>query len=469
MTTLLSALLENRLSGRIPMHMPGHKRREALAPYLQTLGAGLDITEIDGFDDLHDADSLLCEAMNRAASLWGSQRAFFLINGSTCGLLAGIYSLTCPGDEILIARNCHKAVYHACELRGLTVHYLQPSIDPLFGIHASLSPSEVDAQLRAHPGVKLCVLTSPSYEGVLSDVGTIARICHDHGVMLLVDEAHGAHLGLTGDFPASAVSQGADIVIRSVHKTLPSLTQTALAHTTDACAPAFARALGIFETSSPSYLLMASIDSCVELLTREKATLFAAWRTRLDAFRSRMESLRVLRLLPDSDTRGQFFALDPSKLVISCADSTITGPALMERLRKSNIECEMCSASYVIAMTGLGDTDETLGALAEALLEIDASLSPASAPPQPLWPPLPGQACRIADALIAPREAVSRRDAIGRVSAGYLWAYPPGIPLIVPGERISAELVEAFERLEACGIALKSPDVAPSGMIFVLV
>lgn len=429
MDSLLSFLQHYSRHGRIPMHMPGHKRAASLAPYLDTLGAAYDVTEIDGLDDLHDADGILKDAMDRAAALWGSDRAFFLINGSTCGLLAGLYSLTAYGDEVLIARNCHKAVYHAVELRGLIPHYLVPPVDPGFGIHGSVSPADVAAALDAHPGVKLCVLTSPTYEGVLSDIASIARICHARGVPLLVDEAHGAHLGLTPDFPASAVSQDADIVIQSVHKTLPSLTQTAIAHAKAPYADALARALGIFQTSSPSYLLMASIDGCVELLTREREDLFAAWKARLDAFRARMKALRVLRLLPDGAAAPLFFDREPSKLVISCAGSQITGSELADRLRMHNIECEMVSASYVIAMTGVGDTDESMEALAAALQEIDASLTADSSPAHPVYPPLPEQVCPIAEALAAPRELCRLADVIGRVSAGYLWAYPPGIPL----------------------------------------
>ncbi|MBE6929884.1 MAG: amino acid decarboxylase [Ruminococcaceae bacterium] len=469
MDSLLSFLQNYSLHGRIPMHMPGHKRASYLAPYLDILGAGLDVTEIDGLDDLHDADGILKAAMDRAAALWGSDRAFFLINGSTCGLLAGLYSLTAYGDEVLIARNCHKAVYHAVELRGLIPHYLVPPVDPGFGIHGSVSPADVAAALDAHPGVRLCVLTSPSYEGVLSDVAAIADICHAHGVPLLIDEAHGAHLGLTPEFPASAVSQGADIVIQSVHKTLPSLTQTAIAHAKAPYADAFARALGIFQTSSPSYLLMASIDGCVGLLTRDREPLFAAWRQRLERFRERMTSLRVLRILPYGAQPPLFFDREPSKLVISCAGSQITGTELADRLRLHNIECEMASASYIIAMTGVGDSDDMMDAFAAALLEIDASLTADAAPARPVYPSLPEQICPIAEALAAPREICSLEGAIGRVSAGYLWAYPPGIPLIVPGEAVSREIVTAIEHLQACGISLKNPGIPENAGLAVMI
>ena len=191
----MSSLLQNqceRLAGaRYPLHMPGHKRRVPPAPGLSCYA--FDLTEIDGADDLHDARGILAEAMARTAALYGSARCRYLVGGSTVGLLAGIRALAPFGSEVLVARNCHKAVYHALELGHLTARYLIPPVLPGFGVYGSVAPAAVAAALDAHPAVRCVILTSPTYEGVQSDLRSIARICHARGVPLLVDEAHGAH------------------------------------------------------------------------------------------------------------------------------------------------------------------------------------------------------------------------------------------------------------------------------------
>ena len=185
-------------AARCPLHMPGHKRRVPPAPGLACYA--WDLTEIDGADDLHDAHGMLAAAMARTAALYGSARCWYLVGGSTAGLLAGIRALAPFGSEVLAARNCHKAVYHALELGHLTAHYLTPSVLPGFGVYGSVPPAAVAAALDAHPAVRCVILTSPTYEGVCSDVAAIAKICHARGVPLLVDEAHGAHYLPAGRF-----------------------------------------------------------------------------------------------------------------------------------------------------------------------------------------------------------------------------------------------------------------------------
>ena len=229
--SLLQDQLEACAASRYPLHMPGHKRRVLPAPGLGC--AAWDTTEVPGTDDLHDADGILAEAMARAAALWGSRRCWFLVGGSTCGLLASIRAAAPYGSEILCARNCHKSVYHAIELCALRPVWLTPPVDEAFGVYGSISPAMVADALAAHPGAACVVLTSPTYEGVLSDVAAIADLCHAKGIPLVVDEAHGAHYLPTAapyGWQGGAVAAGVDLVIQSAHKTLPSLTQTALLH-----------------------------------------------------------------------------------------------------------------------------------------------------------------------------------------------------------------------------------------------
>ncbi len=296
----LQQQLETLSAARYPLHMPGHKRRALPAPGLGC--AAWDMTEIDGADDLHDADGILAAAMQRTAALYGSRRCWYLVGGSTVGLLAGIRALAPFGSEVIVARNCHKAVYHALELGQLTAHYLTPPVDAAFGIYGSVPPAAVAAALDAHPQARCVILTSPTYEGVVSDIASIARLCHAHGVPLLVDEAHGAHylpFAAQYGWQGGAVAAGADLVVQSAHKTLPSLTQTAFLQLNGSLAdPAeVERQLDVFETSSPSYPLLVSLDGCTGWLAQQGCAAFAAWRARLDRFDAAAKKLQNTRIL----------------------------------------------------------------------------------------------------------------------------------------------------------------------------
>ena len=462
--TLLQQLQTLAQSDMLPMHMPGHKRNAPLAPYLDTLGAGLDITEITDFGNLHAPEGVLADRMHLAAQLWGSKRAWWLIGGSTAGLLAAIDAATTEGDKVLIARNCHKSVYNACMLCRLDTAYIHPFPFENHSFADRITPKQVESALIVHPDTRLVVLTSPTYEGLCSDISAIADIVHRHGAVLLVDEAHGAHFGLHPDFPSSAVTQGADMVVQSLHKTLPSLTQTAMLHLcsdrVDADALGFR--LSVYQTSSPSYLLMASIDSCVQLLTEEKDLLLHRWGRHLRSF---YEALSLTRLT--MPLAGCGYA-DPSKLLISTKDTDLTGPQLSELLRREyQIEPEMSTADTVLCMTGLGDTESDLLRLAAALNTIDRSLT--SAPvraPEAL--PFPMQAMPIHKAAKASTEFVPIEQSAGRISGDFLWAYPPGIPLVVPGEVIAQDLLAYLNHSTDMGVDISAAKNTPDGMLRVL-
>ena len=456
---LLDALKDYAAHGRIPMHMPGHKRNTDRFPALAALGAGIDITEIDGFDNLHGAEGILADAQSRAAALWGSDRSYFLINGSSCGILAGIRALTRRGDAVLVSRNAHSSVYHAIELCGLRPVFLLPPLDAGTGICLSAPPEAVEAALDAHPELRLVILTSPTYEGVVSDVAAIAAAAHRHGVPLLVDGAHGAHFSLHPAFPASAISCGADIAVASLHKTLPSLTQTAVLHVRGPRVDAsrLAHQLAVFETSSPSYLFLASMDECVRAL-RERPEILDAWAARLAAFDARLAAAQRLRVLfHDGRPIPGVFAHDPSKLfAVSPAPD---GAALAKHLRACGIEPEMVAPCGVLLMTGAGDTAEAMERTADALLAADF---PGSAEDAPGVPPgifgMPQLVLLPEEALERPWEYVSPAAAPGRIAAEYIWAYPPGIPLVVPGERIPAHLPALCAGIPALHGTRRAPD-----------
>lgn len=471
---LMDALDAYAAQSIVPMHMPGHKRNIGMLG--QALPWQLDITEIDGFDDLHHSEGLLLEAMQFAAQVYHARRTIFLINGSSCGLLAGIRGCTRRGDPVLVAQNSHRAVFHALELSGLMPRYLAPQMDAESGIAGSISPDEVRRAFAEQPGAKLVVITSSTYEGVLSDVRSIAEIAHAHGALLLVDEAHGAHLPFAGRtktvkdihethgahlpfssaFPESALQLGADIVVHSLHKTLPSLNQTALLHIASERVDEaeILRQLSIFETSSPSYPLMASIDDCVRCMARDGSAWMEALERRLDHFSVQMAGLRHLKSLGQDVDHPAFYARDPSRLVFLTQNAMITGEQLMERLsREHQIQLEMSLPGWATAITSVCDTDENFDRLARALLAIDAGLTDDAAPSSPILLPTMQQRLPIDQALEQPGKDMPLTQCAGRISQEYVWAYPPGIPLIAPGAEAPHALIDLAQQ---GGVRLRS-------------
>lgn len=452
---MLDRRLEEYAQSNIyPFHMPGHKRkwRTAADPY------AIDITEIDGFDNLHHAEEVLKDAQERAAELYGSKQAYYLVNGSTCGLLAAIGAACRRRGSILVARNCHKAVYHGIYMQELTAHYVYPKINA-YGIACAVTPEQIEKELSQHPDVEAVLLTSPTYEGVVSDIARIAELVHAHGIPLIVDEAHGAHFGLTEDevFPDSAVHCGADLVVQSLHKTLPSYTQTALLHVCSDRVPQkrVEQFLDIYETSSPSYILMAGMERCIRYMRESGAQELRRFRERLDRFGSRMAALRRLKLIGRADfSKEQAFGFDASKLLLYTGNAGITGKALYDMLLQDyGLQMEMAAGNYVLAMTSLMDTDDGFERLEVALLEIDARLSQKSPDSvtaastsenvsqfAQLYTPQE-QVCTIAEALDSAQEAVELKNATGRIVSDYIYLYPPGIPLLAPGERITEKAV----------------------------
>lgn len=452
-------------SGIYPLHMPGHKRRPGPCPGLPY---EWDVTEVEGTDDLHDARGILKEAMDRTAALYGADYTRYLVGGSTCGILAGIRAALRHGDRVAVARNCHKSVYHAIELCGLETVWILPETVPDYRICGSVSPEAVRCLLQTDPSIRAVILTSPTYEGVLSNIGAIAAHCHAHEIPLIVDEAHGAHLGLfsgTG-FPAGALSCGADLVIQSPHKTLPSLTQTAWLHLRGdrISAGALERELDIFETSSPSYPLLASLDACTGLLEAEGYSLFRGWQQRLSAFYEGAAALRRFRILgreAGEMSRDTVYAFDPGKILIACPTGQMTGQALARLLRdRYLLETEMALGDCVLAMTSPADAPSALQRLLEALLALEGSprlfSDPAEGSGEDIPPlPAPETVLPVGQAVRMDMEAVPLAAAAGRICGEYLYCYPPGIPVCAPGERITDRVLSRIRSLEASGCRIR--------------
>ena len=425
-------------------HMPGHKRNsdvtQANLPY------GIDITEIEGFDNLHHAEEIIREAEVRAASMYHAEETHYLINGSTAGILSAVMGCTKKGGKILMARNCHKSVYHAVFLNELRPVYIYPEFDETMELNMAVSPEKIERLLEEHKEVQAVVLTSPTYDGVLSDIERISEIVHQKKIPLIVDEAHGAHFGFHPYFPENANTKGADVVIHSLHKTLPALTQTALIHLngTRIDRRKIRNYLHIFQTSSPSYVLMASMDECLRMVAEQGDVLFETYVKNLESKRGELKKLKHIRLMETEE-------FDRSKLVLSVKDTILkkenrvfTGKMLYERLLlEYHLQMEMAAGSYVIAMTSIGDTKEGMDRLISALFEIDEELEKKSEEEKRYYLPRQEQVLTSFEVEGMRRmenvKSLSWKESAGFISMEYAYLYPPGIPLIVPGERITKE------------------------------
>lgn len=456
MRTLYDRLIEYSNSDYYGFHMPGHKRQMNMmgvaAPY------EIDITEIGGFDDLHHADGILKEAQARAARVYHADETHFLINGSSVGILSAVIGVTNRGDTVLVARNCHKSVYHAIEMNGLNPVYLSPGVNPSVQFNTEVSAEDVRSALGRVPGIRAVIIVSPTYDGVVSDVEAISEAVHEKGIPLIVDEAHGAHFGFHPYFPENSNQAGADIVIHSLHKTLPSLTQTALLHMNGGLVrrEKVRRYLHMLQSSSPSYVLMASIDSCVDLLENQREELFDPYTERLEKLRTRLAGLRRLRF-------EETACYDRSKIVVSAGDTGLTGRELHRVLSdRYHLQLEMAAGTYVLAMTSVGDTNEGMERLLTALEEIDGMTGTAQnsglkydIPCLPR-PDVVYNSFDIEEMKKSWQTAVLPwQDSVGRVAAEYAYLYPPGKPLIVPGERVSQEAADVLQWYYEMGFSVE--------------
>lgn len=464
---------------RTPFHMPGHKRQNLTGvklPYEK------DYTEVEGLDDLHHAEGILRDAMNRTAALYGVDRTWYLVGGSTVGNLAGIYALAPYGSEVICTRVMHRSIVHGLMLAGYVVHYVMPEYVEELGCYGGVKAETVQRALEQYPDSKAVILTSPTYEGILSEVKEIVEVAHKAGVPVLVDEAHGSHLDVhfsddsRSDFPEGAVAAGADIVVQSAHKTLISMTQTAWMHLQGSLVEASTvdEALDIFETSSPSYVLMNSLDACTDYVYREGKAAYEKWLWNLENLQKCGQSLQNLKLKVYNDNQDGY-CKDPSKILIYAGEGQVSGYAIAEKLREIyNIETEMATDRYCLAMSGLGDDESSFAVLANALRELDGSLKECVATEAGMEnvPTLLSDTKQIrytlAEAAHREKEEIEIAKAAGRICGEEIFCYPPGIPIVLPGEVITEEMKEHLSGLEKSGKLRHGKKHLKDGMITVL-
>ena len=494
-------LLINRLaayagSDMYPFHMPGHKRMPGPMDSFANPFT-VDITEIDGFDNLHHPEGILRDSMRWAADVYGADQTYYLINGSTSGILAAVCGTVPRGGRILVSRNCHRSVYHGIYLNQLKTSYVYPQEIAGLGIQGGITAEDVDRMLKRYMDTQAVLIVCPTYDGIVSDIEAISQIVHRAGLPLIVDEAHGAHFRYDAMFPVSALDLGADVVIQSVHKTLPSLTQTALLHIKCnrpdggcyADRERIDRYIHMVQSSSPSYVLMASIENSIYQMEQMD---MAPYGKRLRGLRQRLGRMNHLRLA-DTGLIGQagIRDLDISKIVVSTRGTYLpsvengltgfTGAQLDDILRREyHLEMEMCGADYVTAITTAMDSEEGLERLGDALVRIDARLTDDGSNARrengsgPVMAPdcKTGQesmqkcsvysmrcdtAMSVGEAMDGKIKSINLEDSPGCISGEFVYIYPPGIPIVAPGEWISRPILEVILEYRNKGLPVQGP------------
>lgn len=435
--TLYQALRKRTATRAARFHMPGHKGRAAYA--LPSNVFSIDYTEIDGTGNLYEGDEPILSAERHAARTLGAQDCLFLTGGSTQALQTAIAAAVPAGGSLIVDRNCHKSVTHAMALLDLTPHFVFPDTLPS-GIPGRISPESAARMLDEHPDAPALLVTSPNYYGVLQDIPALADICHRRGRLLLVDAAHGAHLkAVCGQ---SVIQQGADLAAVSTHKTLPALGQSAaLLSSGRVPFDTLLQTAPLFGTSSPSYLLLSSIDLACAWLDDEGTQAYQACADTVRTLRREIPRLTPFYALDESDA-----PLDPCRLTISCRGTNVTGHALNEILSRSfGIDVEMADEHHIVLICTGMDQPRDYARLMGALR--DPQFAAVPVPAHHIAPlPQPERVCSVRQAQFSPFVSLPPEQSVGRVCARAVTPYPPGVPVIYPGERITQLHIEFLQR-----------------------
>ena len=450
---IISFLTEHADKHTVSFHMPGHKgsaiyRKFGYTEFLEKM-MDCDITEIIGADNLFQTEGILKAAQEEYAKLYGVKRAYMLVNGTSGGVIAAIMASVPKGGKLVMARNSHKAIYNALLLADIQPVYAYPEMIEEYGISGEITAEEITRCLDENPDASAVILPSPNYYGICSDIRKIAEIVHSRGKILIVDQAHGAHLKFFSDcgfsdMPQSAEEQGADIAVNSIHKTLASFTQSAaltfnsdlLDHYT------LEDKLQMIQSTSPSYILMGSLDINADIIKNHKEEVFTAWHDALAYFYAEAENISGLAVIRDAK-------LDFTKINLDMSAYGLSGAELEQMLMEKGIYAELTTGNILMCMTGIGNTKADMEKLLEALREIAASHPLAEGKKQ--TPPAVLEARFELCAVPSKKERVPLSEGAGRICASSIIPYPPGIPFICPGERITDEVITYIAALREAG------------------
>lgn len=461
---LAEAVLRYAELGVAPFHTPGHKGGRGAHPLLQRFftaeGLRADVSLTEELDDLHAPATSIRAAEELAAGAYGADAAYFMINGTTGAIHTMLTAALAPGDVLLVPRNAHRSVVGAMILAGVRPVWLQPEIDTRLGIAMGVSLAAVQRAVQEHPEARAALLVHPTYYGVTGELREIADFLHAHDMLLFTDAAHGAHFAFAEELPPSAMEAGADLSAESTHKLLGSLTQTSMLFARGGRVPAerIRAASGLLQSTSPNEILLASLDAARAQMAENGRERLAA------AIRCARGLRRRINEIPGLWSFGEEYmgapgmaALDPLKITVQVMGLGMTGFAAEAELRRRNIACELADARNVLFLLSYADGERETELLCAALQDMAASCAPecisrgAGSAAFLELPPLPETVLSPRDAYFADSVSAAAEDAEGRIAAETIMFYPPGIPVLVPGDRVDRKTLAYLRAMRAVG------------------
>lgn len=468
-TPLFDAVKKYAEKKKVSFHTPGHKHGDGIPKIFRDfVGArifDIDLTLLKEVDSLQDPRTVIKESHKLAAEAYGADFSFFLVNGTTIGNHAMILTVCFPGDKIIIPRNAHKSVIAGVILSGAIPVYIHPVYDKELKMTLNISPEQVARKLKEHPDVKAVLVTNPTYNGITTDIREIVRIAHQHKKIIMVDEAHGPHLKFHPDLPTSAMEAGADMCVQSTHKIISGMTQASMLHarkTVDTLK--LSRVLQLLHTTSPSYILMASLDVARMQMATQGREILSKVLSLSESARNDLRGLGFSCVGKESSGREGFYGMDVTKLNIFTDNLLMTGYSVADILNKKyGIQIEFAAPTYMLAIMSLGNTKNDVYKLIKAVKDIKKNAKPVENFDRILksteYPAIES------DVVLTPREAsfsvtkkVLFKEAIGMISSEIVCPYPPGVPLLVPGERITKGVYDYLQFLKEMGNIINGQD-----------
>ncbi len=434
----LNEIVDTKL---ISFHMPGHKLGNIydLLGYKEILQNiyKMDTTEIMGTDNLHSPEGVIKKSQERASKLFKSKKTYYLIDGSTCGIQASILSTCKPGDKIIVNRDCHQSVISACILGDIDPIYIHPKIDDKTNILQGIKPQDAIDIINNNLDAKAILLTYPTYYGFTYDLREISNYAHSKNMIVIVDEAHGSHLGLSDELPGTALEQDADIVIQSTHKTLPAFTQASMLHIQGnrIDEERLSTMLRMIESSSPSYILLSSLELAVDVYEKQGRQLMKKLLNNIDEFKNKLNNNETINI------HNEF---DKTKIFIDCSKLGITGYELDHILReKYNIQVELGNYYGVLLICTIGNEESDFSSLEKALNGIIKKYAEKKPIINISYPnEIPEKVLSPREAFYKDKKSVKIEKSIGKICGENIIPYPPGISLISPGELITKEAID---------------------------
>lgn len=467
-TPLFDALMEYVNRETIPFHVPGHKKGvgmdEEFKDFIGENPFKIDVTVFKLVDSLHHPTGPIKNAQLLAADAYGSDAAFFSIHGTSGAIQAMIMSVVSSGDKILVPRNVHKSVTAGIILSGALPVYMQPELDKKVGIAQGVTPETVEATLKDNPDAKAVLIINPTYYGVATDIKKIADIVHSYDIPLIVDEAHGPHLGFNDKLPVSAMQAGADICAQSTHKIIGALTQCSLLQVKSKYVDIHRvqQILNLLQTTSPSYILMASLDCARRQIALHGKELLDKTIELANYARKEINAIPGFYCFGE-EILGEpgVYAVDPTKITVTCRDLGITGYELDTILaEKYHIQVELSDLYNVLAVGSFGDTKESIDSLINSLKEISEDYSNRQNKKPDFFdiPDIPESALIPREAFNSKKVSISIKESVGMISGEFLLAYPPGIPVLCPGEIITQEIIDYVYELKEAGLYVQGTE-----------